>query len=92
MPFVSTAAFAPGDVDLHNGLVWHCGLPNRMDRSRLALAACFVPAEARLNPDPAGFNPSRGAPLRRRIRELYFPHLQPGELLDGEAHPLLLAS
>lgn len=92
MPFASTAAFAPGDVNLHNGLVWHCGLPNRMSSQRLALAACYVAAGARLNPDPKGFNPSRGTPMRRRIRELYFPGLQPGDLLEGDAHPLLPAS
>lgn len=92
MPFVDTTAFEPGDVDLHDGKVWHCGLPNRMTHQRLALAACYIPADARLNPSPAGFDPPRGAALRQRIRELYFPQLQPGELLQGDAHPLLRAS
>ena len=92
MPFVSTADFQPGDVDLHDGQVWHCGLPNRMAHPRLALAACYVPASARLNPNPAGFDPPRGAALRHRIRELYFAQLQPGALLVGDAHPLLEAS
>ena len=91
-PFVDTDAFAPGDVDLHDGKVWHCGLPNRMARQRLALAACYLPSTARLNPNPAGFDPPRGAALRQRIRELYFANLQPGELLRGDAHPELQAS
>lgn len=92
MPMTSTSAFHPGDVDLHNGVVWHCGLPNRMAEPRLALAACFIPDGARLNPDPIGFNPARGATLRRRIRELYFPQLAPGDPLEGEAHPLIRPS
>jgi hypothetical protein len=92
MPMTSTSAFHPGDVDLHNGVVWHCGLPNRMAEPRLALAACFIPDGARLNPDPIGFNPARGATLRRRIRELYFPQLAPGDPLQGEAHPLIRPS
>ncbi len=92
MPMTSTSAFQPGDVDLHNGVVWHCGLPNRMAEPRLALAACFIPDGARLNPDPIGFNPARGATLRRRIRELYFPQLAPGDPLQGEAHPLIRPS
>jgi ectoine hydroxylase-related dioxygenase (phytanoyl-CoA dioxygenase family) len=92
MPMTSTSAFQPGDVDLHNGVVWHCGLPNRMAEPRLALAACFIPDGARLNPDPIGFNPARGATLRRRIRELYFPQLAPGDPLQGEAHPVIRPS
>ena len=91
-PFVDTEAFAPGDVDLHDGKVWHCGLPNRMAQQRLALAACYLPATACLNPDPPGFDPPRGAELRRRIRELYFADLQPGDRLTGDAHPELQAN
>lgn len=92
MPMTSTHDFQPGDVDLHNGVVWHCGLPNRMAEPRLALAACFIPDGARLNPDPIGFNPARGASLRQRIRELYFPQLEPGDPLQGDAHPLIRPS
>ena len=88
-PFTNTPDFQPGDLDLHNGLVWHCGFPNRMAWQRLALAACYIPEGARLDPNPEGFNPSRGSTLRNRIVELYFPHLKPGELLVGDAHPLL---
>lgn len=88
-PFRDTADFLPGDIDLHNGLVWHCGLPNRMKWQRLSLAACYIPEGARLHPSPTGFNPARGASLRRKITEIYFPNLQTGDLLTGDHHPLL---
>jgi len=88
-PFVDTEPFQPGDVDLHDGHVWHCGKPNQMGHERLALAACYIPAQAALDLSPAGFSPPCGEALRRRIREIYFAQLQPGALLEGDAHPLL---
>lgn len=86
---VEVGSVRVGDVDFHDGTIWHCGHPNRMGVNRDVIGICYVPADARFDPDPQGFHGKTGQLMRRQLQDLYFDHLSPGDLIDGPAHPLI---
>ena len=88
-PLVSTGAVRVGDVDFHDGKIWHCGEPNRMGVFRDVIGICYVPADACFEPDPPGFGGMRGNTMRRELQRLYFSHLATGEMISGPSHPVI---
>jgi hypothetical protein len=88
-PLVSTGAVRVGDVDFHDGKIWHCGEPNRMGVHRDVVGICYVPADACFEPDPPGYHGERGRAMRRELQKLYFSHLADGEMISGASHPII---
>ena len=88
-PLAPTGRVRVGDVDFHDGKIWHCGQPNKMGVNRDVIGICYVPADACFEPDPPGFDGESGRLMRRQLQSLYFQDLVPGDLIDGPAHPLI---
>jgi hypothetical protein len=88
-PFRRLPEMKPGDVDIHEGHVWHFGPANSTPHWRRALGVAFVEHGTLLCTDPEGFSGPAGARMRRAtLHSLFGPNAE-GQPVEGERHPLL---
>ena len=88
-PIQALPAMQPGDVDIHQGQVWHYGPPNATAHWRRALGVAFVEDGTRLCSHPSGFCGTTGATMRVTTLRALFGLDAEGETLQGPRHPRL---
>ena len=79
----------PGDIDIHEGQVWHYGPANKSPHWRRALGVAFIADDTRLCLNPPGFCGPSGAGMRSSTLTSLFGTNAEGTLVRGERHPLL---
>ena len=88
-PMQGLPAMQPGDVDIHEGQVWHYGPANATPHWRRALGVAFVADGTRLCTNPPGFSGADGAMMRAKtLRTLFGPDAE-GQTVQGAQHPRL---
>jgi hypothetical protein len=88
-PISDPIALNPGDIDIHDGRVWHYGPSNTSQSTRHAVAIAYVPDGARIQLSPPGFDAFAGLPMRLSILSSNFPGLLDGDLIGSEHHMAL---
>ena len=81
-PLSTPVEMYAGDVDIHDGHVWHYGPPNYSDTMRHAIAIAYVPEGCCIELSPRGFDSIAGFPMRLSIMASNFPGLSDGDLID----------
>ena len=88
-PMQALPAMQPGDVDIHEGQVWHYGPANATPHWRRALGVAYVADGTRLCTHPPGFSGAAGATMRATtLRTLFGPNAE-GQAVQGSRHPRL---
>ena len=88
-PMQALPAMQPGDVDIHEGQVWHYGPANATSHWRRALGVAYVADGTRLCIHPPGFSGAAGATMRATtLRTLFGPDAE-GQAVQGSRHPRL---
>ena len=88
-PMQALPAMQPGDVDIHEGQVWHYGPANATPHWRRALGVAYVADGTRLCTHPPGFSGAAGATMRATtLRTLFGPDAE-GQAVQGSRHPRL---
>jgi len=85
-PISEPVAMNPGDIDIHDGQVWHYGPANTSQSTRHAVAIAYVPDGSRIQLSPPGFDAFAGLPMRLSILSSNFPGLLDGDLIGSEHH------
>ena len=88
-PLCQLPAMEPGDIDIHEGQVWHYGPANKSPHWRRALGVAFIADDTRLCLNPPGFCGPSGAGMRSSTLTSLFGTNAEGTLVRGERHPLL---
>lgn len=83
-PMSQPIAMNPGDLDIHDGRVWHYGPANTSQSTRHAVAIAYVPDGARIHLSPPGFDAFAGLPMRLSILSSNFPGLHDGDLIRSD--------
>lgn len=73
----------PGDISLHHGWTAHRSYPNRSESTREAIAISYYPDGARVR------SISNAPPMAKSILEDCLPGLDPGDLAQGPATPII---
>lgn len=81
-PLSTPVEMYAGDVDIHDGHVWHYGPPNYTDSIRHAVAIAYVPEGCCIELSPKGFDSIVGLPMRLSILASNFPGLSDGNLIE----------
>ena len=87
-PMRQLPAMQPGDVDIHQGQVWHYGPANNTPHWRRALGVAFVAEGTRLCANPPGFAGPAGARMRSTTLCTLFGAEAEGALVRGIRHPV----
>ena len=88
-PMRPLPAMQPGDIDIHEGQVWHYGPANTTPEWRRALGVAFVADGTRLCVHPPGFSGPAGARMRSTTLATLFGPDAEGQLVQGPRHPRL---
>jgi len=88
-PMQGLPAMQPGDVDIHEGQVWHYGPANATPHWRRALGVVFVADGTRLCTNPPGFSGAAGATMRAKTLSTLFGPDAEGQTVQGARHPRL---
>ena len=88
-PIRALPAMHPGDVDIHQGHIWHYGPANTTRNWRQALGVAFVEDETRLCMHPQGFSGPAGAHMRIQTLLTLFGKQAEGQFVTGPRHPRL---
>ena len=88
-PIVSAGELKPGDIDIHDGHVWHFAPENTTNFHRVALGVAFVSDGTCIELSPMGFDSSVSLPIKLQTLSRYFPGLVDGSVISGPAHPVL---
>jgi hypothetical protein len=76
-----------GDVEIHDGHVWHYAPVNSGAEPRHALAIAYVPDGCRIDLNPQGFDSLLGLTIRLSVLANNFPSLTDGDLIDSSFNP-----
>ena len=88
-PIRALPAMHPGDVDIHQGQIWHYGPANTTGNWRQALGVAFVEDGTRLCAHPQGFSGPAGAQMRINTLLASFGKQAEGQIVAGPHHPCL---
>ncbi|WP_413323908.1 phytanoyl-CoA dioxygenase family protein [Synechococcus sp. MIT S9503] len=88
-PIRALPEMLPGDVDIHQGQVWHYGPANTTRNWRQALGVAFVEDGTRLCMHPQGFSGPAGAQMRTKTLLTLFGKQAEGQFVTGPRHPRL---
>lgn len=88
-PIVSAGHLYPGDIDIHDGCVWHFAPCNSTDLPRVALGVAFIADGTRVELSSTGFDSLMSLPIKLQTLSRYFPGLVDGCVIAGPSHPVL---
>lgn len=80
-PLSCGGSLVPGDVDIHDGHIWHMAPANDTNQVRIAVGVAYVPLGSRIDLASRGFDCLSGLPVRLDILASNFPGLSDGDLI-----------
>ena len=80
-PLSYSELLTPGDVDIHDGHIWHMAPENDTNHDRIAIGVAYVPFGCRIDLASPGFDCLNGLPVRLNILASNFSGLSDGDLI-----------